>query len=277
MQSFTEGTKPPVAKDTIAVDQLRRGDVILTAQRWADLGGVFIRLGNFFKRGFHERIWCHAAIYVGDGEIVEALPHGVEKNRLDEAYLNRDFNLRVMRYRNATPEQMEAAADFAVSKIGVSYEQKQQLYFVLNYCIAPSLRFALESPFFEKVFQDRGSYFCSELVAAAYQAAGAYPFERSPRKIMPLDFYNPLIFELAGERIRESDDRTHVGVIRNFLSYCVYLAAAFFFFAIDAALAIVLVLCAHIVLFSALIVSTVTALLDLIFVQISKRRLRGKD
>jgi len=37
---------------TLDLEQLEPGDVIITARRRIDPGGVFIRMGNFFKRGF---------------------------------------------------------------------------------------------------------------------------------------------------------------------------------------------------------------------------------
>lgn len=74
MEQLPTGENAPVALDSFKVEELQPGDVVIKARRWADLGGMFIRLGNLFKRGFHEHMWCHIAIYASDGEIIGAIP-----------------------------------------------------------------------------------------------------------------------------------------------------------------------------------------------------------
>lgn len=257
---------------TLDPSQLELGDVIITSRRWADAGGLFIRLGNFFQRGFTERMWSHATIYAGDGKVIEALPKGVTENNLAERYLDGDHGLRVLRHKNASPEQKRAAVEFCRGAIGDRYEQEQQLYFVLHYLIAPSLRFALENQFFDKVFADKKAFFCSELVAAGHLHAGIYPFERKPRKIMPLDFHNPLLFDLVDEGVMQTDDDTVLGRLRNCLSYSLYIIMAFIFFAVDVSLAFVFLLLGHIVMLAMALLSTAIAIVDFVIVSISKRK-----
>jgi len=258
--------------DTLDMSQLEPGDVIITARRWADLGGVFIRMGNFFKRGFTERVWSHATVYAGNGKVIEALPTGIAENDLEKKYLQGEHSIRVLRHKNASEEQRRQAVEFCRKEIGQKYENEQQLYFVLNYLVAPSLRFALENNFFDRLFPDKGAYFCSELAAASYLHAGAYPFERKPRKIMPLDFYNPLIFDLVAECIMWTEEDTLMGRMQSILSYFLYLVAALVFFAVDAALAVVFFLFGHLVLIGFAITSAAAALVDVVTVWFRRRK-----
>jgi len=236
---------------TIPTEMLRPGDVLLVHLNSFHMSSLPIRLGNFFKRGFAERKWTHTAMYVGDGKVIESLAFGVGVVERDfaDTYLKGTHNIRVLRHKNASPEKLRKAVEFCKSQVGDKYEQAEQVYFVLNYLVSPSFRFALENEFVDRLFRNERSFFCSQLVARSFLEAGCYPFERAPRKIMPLDFYNRFVFDKVAEMILPHKERRIVFLLKNTIFYSLYLIAALFFFAIDALLAVVAVFFAHIALF----------------------------
>lgn len=261
-----------LALDSLEVADLRPGDVILTARRWTNLGTVLIRIGNFFKRGYHNRIWSHSAVYVGDGKIVEALPGGVVETDLEAGYFRPDRDLRVLRHRRMTPEKGEEVAAFARETVGHQYDGRQELYFVLNDLFAPSLRFALENRFFDRLFAFRDAYFCSELVANAYLRAGVYPFEREPRKIMPIDCLNPLQFDEVGARIHARKEARPVRILRNGLTFTLYVTASLVGYVINALVALVILVSAHLFLVGMVVLAGIVGLLDAMLNWREKRR-----
>jgi uncharacterized protein YycO len=237
-----------LAIDNVQLADLRPGDVVLTARRWTNLGTLLIRVGNFFKRGYRDRIWSHSAVYVGDGKIVEALPGGVVETDLQAGYFHQDRDLRVLRHRRMSAEEGEQVAAYAREAVGHKYDGRQELYFVLNDLFAPSLRFALESRFFDRVFAFRDAYFCSELVANAFYRAGVYPFEREPRKIMPIDCLNPLQFEEVGARLHAREEARPVRIVRNGLTFALYVTASLIGYVLNALVALVVLVSAHLIL-----------------------------
>lgn len=247
--------------NTIDPNKLKPGDVILVFHKKFDWSAVPVKIGNFFKRGYDERGWTHVAIYIGDGKVVESLAFGVGVVERDfkTAYLEGRHKLRILRHKNSTDEQNKKAVDFCMAEKGDKYEQGEQIYFVLNYLVSPSFRFALENPFVDKLFKNNKSYFCSELVASAFEAAGCYPFERAPRKIMPLDFYNPYLFETIGESSYPTKENRLVYLVKNSFFYFFYLVAALSFFAIDVCLAVVVVLCSHFMFLVIFLLAAITA------------------
>ncbi len=74
-------------------------------------------LTNVFIPGF----WSHGAVYVGNGEVVEATGDGVHKTDLLSWMLTKDY-VRVCRARFATALQRSDAAYFARSYIGLPYD-----------------------------------------------------------------------------------------------------------------------------------------------------------
>lgn len=94
---------------------------------------------------------------------------------------------------------------------------------------------------------------------------------------MPLDFHNPLIFELLGERVLASDDHSLFGKFRNCLTYFLYLVAAIIFFALDVSLAVLLIVFGHLVVLGFGIISAFAGLVELIWVWIARRRSQPKN
>lgn len=124
-----------------ALNLMEPGDCILTRENW--------RLTNIFIPGY----WSHAAIYVGGGEIVEAVAPSVRLVNAIEMLLKKD-EFVVLR-----PSWMDKLARSqssleARSYIGISYDY---------------------------LFETNKALYCSELVYQAYKYAGK---TKPPLKLM---------------------------------------------------------------------------------------------
>ncbi|MCE9568094.1 MAG: hypothetical protein K8U57_39330 [Planctomycetes bacterium] len=148
----------------IGVKDLRKGDILLNT--------TDALISNAIKKATNSN-YNHAAIYVGDGKVVQAVGDGVELRELKgdaQGYFRENDVVRVMVLRNTnlTVEQQEAIANFAVRKVN-----EKAKYNGLGVIGA----FLQTKPLNYTQFE-RNNYFCSQLVAAAYSAAKA-PLDKS--------------------------------------------------------------------------------------------------
>ncbi len=175
--------------------RLLPGDVILTSH----LGFSPIKIGNFCKNGYSKRVWTHAALYLGDGNIVEAVPKGIVKRSLKEAYpADGTVGLRLLRKKNLSAQQVQQIVTFCATADGGPYDSRALIYFPLANLLPPSLSFILSPKYLGRLFNTKGSFFCSELVSEGFQRGNAYCFEREPFQVMPVDFSNDLLFDEIG-------------------------------------------------------------------------------
>ena len=210
------------------LSQLRVGDVVLTCVKGVNPFSLFIKIGNFFKKGYKDRGWTHAAIYTGDGKVAEAFPKGIVVRDFKEAYLNGNYELLVLRHKNASEDKLKKAADFCVKADKKPYDSRALIYFLL-YNLTPSqIHFIWENDFIGECFNVNDSYFCSELVSNGFLNAGLYCFQKDPYKIMPLEFYNELIFEkVAKLKLPQSNRIFHT--IKAFFFWIIYLVSSILF------------------------------------------------
>ena len=186
------------------IEKMKPGDIIVTSQRGIkSLGSLPIRFGNLFKRGYEYRVWTHAAIYVGNGEIVEAQKSGIAQKSFADAYLKEnDFDFVVLRRISLTEDEAKKAVEFCVKQANTKYDSRALAYFLLVDLLPPTLSFILESKTLDKCLNTENAYFCSELVAEGLLEAKQYCFDRPPYHVMPVDFYNEYGFEKITERIK---------------------------------------------------------------------------
>lgn len=137
---------------------LRPGDVIIAYAK-GELTNVFI-----------EGEYKHAAMYCGDGIIVEAVGDGVRAEAFDEFCSSKD-RIAIIRASFCSAEVCLKAVESALNQIGKSYD----------YAFEPN----------EKAF------YCAELVAYAYQCATDFKSPFVVREIMGVETVLPDDFKLA--------------------------------------------------------------------------------
>jgi uncharacterized protein YycO len=186
---------PGAGGRSIGVDALEPGDIILSTTN--DLGSRVIRAGTGSEVS-------HASIYVGNGQIVEALADGVGVKSVGTA-ISDDSVAVAFRYPNLTVDQQKKICDAAKAAVGRKYDYwgiVDQARFKLapTFCEAVPAggRAACES-WLGKV--DFGSatndaFYCSELVIVAFQAAGIQltsgPGSQKPEDLARLRLNNAL-------------------------------------------------------------------------------------
>ena len=139
----------------------------------------------------------HAAVYVGDGEIVDAMRWGVRVRGLDDL-LEEAAVVLVLRYPELTAEQAAEVAQYSVDRSGTGFN-----FLGISLHIPFSIvRRLCELPLVPAPIRDactRGvgvvhlvaaserRLFCSQLVLQAYRHAGVVVTEADPRLISPAD------------------------------------------------------------------------------------------
>lgn len=187
-------------------EKLRLGDIILTGiDDWES--AVPIKAYNVLTAGEAFRTWTHAAIYSGDGKIIEAQPggRGVIETPLND-FLDTGKEILVLRHQYLFPEEASQAVDFCreIQKGHAGYDMWGVSFYALSSLEPSVLNGFLGSDYAERVFNVKQSYFCSELVAKSYETIGHRLFAQRAWRVKPLDFlFNPLLKEVDCNFTRE--------------------------------------------------------------------------
>ncbi|MDD4957348.1 MAG: hypothetical protein PHH49_04990 [Candidatus Omnitrophica bacterium] len=210
-------------------DKIQPGDVILTCGKGVVLSSLLIKVANFFKRGYASRGWTHAALYLGKDEVVEAFPGGIVRRNFTEAYLGGNFELLVLRRKNITQESLGKMIDFCVNEKGEKYDFRGLVYFLLFNLLPHQFHFLLDNKFMGGRFNVEEAYFCSELIATGFEEAGVYCFEREPYKVMPIDYFNTLLFEKIAILEFPKKENKIIWHCKKIVFFTTYLIAAILF------------------------------------------------
>jgi hypothetical protein len=109
---FQRNSIAPADPDAfLAPDALRPGDIFLSSM--PGLAAAGIRLMTFTPIS-------HAAVYVGDGHVVEAVRSGVRVRSIDEV-LAEETVVLVFRYPDLDAEQARRIGDYALEKSGAGF------------------------------------------------------------------------------------------------------------------------------------------------------------
>jgi len=139
--------------------------------RTSGVFGKLIRLGTSSPDN-------HAVIYIGNGLLVEATPHGVKINSIDEYPL-----IAWNQHEELTDTQREAIAAHARSLVGKPYSFITIALIVLRILGA---KFLSDNKFMVWAATKEG-YICSELVAECYSSAGIKLFQKPDYEVVPGD------------------------------------------------------------------------------------------
>lgn len=177
---------PGAGGQSIGLEALSPGDIIVSTARHPV--SYAIRVGTVSAIS-------HAMLYVGDGRIVEAIGSGVREVPLVDAI---DDAILAVAYRDSRVDAAKASAivAYARAQVGKPY----------NYTGVAGTGFRVLYPLHARVIEglrrltgtgdaDAGSFYCSELVFAAFEAAGipltaAGPDRSSPDDIVALSRAN---------------------------------------------------------------------------------------
>lgn len=187
----------------LAPDALRPGDILLTSAPTLKAAGI--QLVTFAPVS-------HAAVYIGDGEIVEAVLSGVRARSLDET-LQEESVVLVLRDPELSAEQARLIREYALNKSGTGFSLlgvTLQFPFSISrkVCEVPLVPPALRDACIRSVgvlnyaaASDR-QLFCSQLVLQAYRHAGAAIADADPRLISPADILHMREGDVSSVRIR---------------------------------------------------------------------------
>lgn len=203
------------------LDSMQPGDILVTSQKGFRPASLPIRFANFCRRGYVDRIWTHAAVYVGNGEVVEAFPTGIVARSVEDAYFKNDYNYVILRRKTAACNVgFSKAVGFCRAKVGYKYDNKALAYFALMNIVPPTLRWTIDNPIVDKALNNADAYFCSELAGTALLETNEYCFDRPPQQVMPVDFKNEYCFEIIKDTTVDKRD----GVVKKTVIWLLYFA-----------------------------------------------------
>lgn len=155
------------SRDSSSETEPQPGDILLFCR-----ARKFNRLITWFTKS----PYYHAALYKGDGFVVEARPRGVIERDLNGPDGDKAFD--VIEAPDGR-EKGEAALQWALSQVGKSYDKKGVAVLVAD-------RMLRSVKLKDK---DRDKFSCGELVTCAFLNAGVELFpDRNPGDIVPADF-----------------------------------------------------------------------------------------
>lgn len=188
LQTVRNSTLPESGMIKIGEQDLQAGDILFSSE--ASVQSLGIRL-------FSNAAVSHVFLYLGDGEIAEAVGAGVRIRRLDEAL--KESNLTAaFRRPDLTEENIAALRDFARQQNGRRYNflgiVKQVPYSLArNACELPVIprrirRFCLNTMAAVMIpsFGNR-RFFCSQFVIEAFNRAGKPLTSKLPEWLDPAD------------------------------------------------------------------------------------------
>ena len=170
----------PLAPDTggrmIGKQELEPGDIILSTTDDPLISG------NIRKVTRSEI--SHAGIYIGDGKVIEAIESGVLERSLETAMTDDSVTVTVaFRHQHMTTEKATIIKDFLVNKRkeGTKFDRyavirNLPIQIITSFCsiVSPGLRDRCRN-FAGRIFlgtETNNEFYCSELVFAAFEAAG---------------------------------------------------------------------------------------------------------
>jgi cell wall-associated NlpC family hydrolase len=189
----------------VGPDALRPGDILLSADAGVTSAGI--RLMTFSPVS-------HAALYVGDDFVAEAVGSGV-RTRSIAAVLQEEAVVVAFRDPRVTDDTGGAIAAYALRQVGQRYDH---LGVVLQVPFTIERR-ACELPFAPNLVRDfciRGiatiqlgafsndQFFCSQFVLEAYRQAGLPLTDAAPRWLSPRDILHMREGDVPSVKVRQT-------------------------------------------------------------------------
>lgn len=186
----------------LSQSDLRPGDILLSTGS-ATVSGV-IRAGTGSR-------FSHAALYVGNGEIIEAIGEGVVRQSLDRA-MRDDTLVCVYRRIQMSDAQAQQVIRYASAQVGKPYDEagaagagvtsgRGAVISVFAGALMPvvgsaGVAYALGADLMNRWNPER-SFFCSELVALAFDRANV-PLGSGAASTTPADISSAHVLNFIG-------------------------------------------------------------------------------
>ena len=182
---------PQTLKDKMSLEP---GDIVLFGKQ-SVFHSFAIQLSNVLTRSIKHRFWAHAAIYKGDGKLIEAQPEGIIERNIDD-YFSHGYYVRAFRHRYIRNEEiLERVIQQCQEKHGKPYGWLGLGFFTLASFMPISLNFLFDNWIVDKLCRFDDKYFCSELIVDAFDEAG-YPISPFDGwRVKPTDFINNPLLE----------------------------------------------------------------------------------
>lgn len=186
-----------------SLDGLQKGDIILTGKTSTSHSWP-IQLSNVLTGRVENRYWTHAALYRGDGKVWEAQPEGILERSLEDYWTN-GYLVTALRHRYVAEESVfDKALEFCAKQQHASYGGLGLIFYTFSTFVPVGMHFLFNNPKVDELCRVDKAYFCSELVADAFTAAGAPLSGYDGWRIKPVDFLtNPLLVPVA--RVQEEE------------------------------------------------------------------------
>lgn len=193
LRLFTFGLREKYTEYITDISILKEGDIILVGKQSVSYAW-YIQLSNVMTRKIKHRFWIHAAIYKGNSMVWEALQEGIKENNISE-YLKDGFIIRAFRHKYITDENvMNKVLQYCEEQKGYKYGWMGLIFYVFSTFTPISFNFLFDNWIVNKLCNLDKAYFCSELIADAFNASGNPISPYDGWRIKPTDFIsNPLL------------------------------------------------------------------------------------
>jgi hypothetical protein len=196
--------EPADGAAVLGPEALRPGDILLTHA--PSLRAAGIQLFTFAPIS-------HAAVYIGNGEVVEAVMPSVRTRSIEEV-LKEETVVVVLRHPELTEEQARLIKEYALAKSGTGFSflgVTLQFPFSIGrkVCEVPLVPSAVRDAcirsvgVLSQVAASERQLFCSQLVLQAYRHAGVPLTNADPRLISPADILHMREGDVSSFTIRK--------------------------------------------------------------------------
>ena len=150
------------------IESLRPGDIVLVRYPFLYFLGWCIQV-------IGRDMWAHAALYIGDGDVIEAKGSGVRKASISEVLKSDSMvslKYRIYRPNDISLGKIKKVIQYCEDRIGWGYDHNA-VGFVAVFKLLERWGLIQKNPLINPL-NEEDKEFCTELVAGAYAYAG-YP------------------------------------------------------------------------------------------------------
>lgn len=164
---------PATGGMSVGADSLEVGDIILSTTTDGNISSTI--------RQITRSAISHASVYIGDGQVIEAIEEGVFQRSLETAMMDDSVTV-AFRHQSMTAQKAQQIKDFLIEKRAANTKfdnyaivRNLPIQVITSLCsmVAPGMRDRCRN-FAGRIFlgtERNNEFYCSELVFAAFEAA----------------------------------------------------------------------------------------------------------